>query len=79
VRVRAFVSRLNCTTKALHTGSTCVPWLATATGRRGSAVRFAFTMRRIAGMPEVVLTFFWKSSGKFVEAGEDRRAKPNAF
>jgi len=31
---------------------------------------FAFTARRIAGMPEVVLTFFWKSSGKFVEADE---------
>lgn len=25
-------------------------------------------------MPEVVLTFFWRSSGKFVEAEEDRRA-----
>jgi len=74
MRVRGFVSRLNCTTKAFHAGRTCVPWLAPATGRRGSGVRFAFmfafTARRIAGMAEVVLTFFWKSSGKFVEADE---------
>src|SRR5262249_43316857 len=57
--------RLNCTTKASHTRSTCVPWLANAIG--GSAVRFVFTARRIAGNArgclDIPLEISSKSSG----------------
>src|SRR5262245_879995 len=72
VRVRGFVSRLNCTTKAFHTGSTCVSSPAAATGRRRPGIRFAFTARRIAGNArgclDIPLEILRKSSGILMES-----------